>query len=201
MPTLFNAPLVPIIQLQLVTRDIMEFLVMLLVKRVVPDPLQILGPVLGHQRVLYVRRVCIHYRQTLLRVRPVVPDPLQIPGPALGQQRALLVSLACIHYLPTLRRVRPVPPLPTPPLSNAPLVPIKQSQRVTQDIMDLPVMLLAKRVLLVLLQILEQALGQHRVVLALPEVIRCRRTLLHVRPVPPFPTPPLSNAPLVPIKQ
>ena len=52
---------------------------------VVPDPLQILGPVLGHQRVLYVRRVCIHYRQTLLRVRPVVPDPLQIPGPALGQ--------------------------------------------------------------------------------------------------------------------
>jgi hypothetical protein len=106
-----------------------------------------------------------------------------------------------IMEIPVTHLVKNVPPLPTPPLSNAPLVPIKQSQRVTQDIMDLPVMLLAKRVLLVLLQILEQALGQHRVVLALPEVIRCRRTLLHVRPVPPFPTPPLSNAPMVPIKQ
>jgi hypothetical protein len=92
-----------------------------------------------------------------------------------------------IMEIPVTHLVKNVPPLPTPPLSNAPLVPIKQSQRVTQDIMDLPVMLLAKRVLLVLLQILEQALGQHRVVLALPEVIRCRRTLLHVRPVMPDP--------------
>jgi len=67
--------------------------------------------------------------------------------------------------------------------------------------MDLPVMLLAKRVLLVLLQILEQALGQHRVVIAPPEVIRCRRTLLRVRTVPSFPTPPQSSAPMVPIKK
>jgi hypothetical protein len=91
--------------------------------------------------------------------------------------------------------------LSTPPLSSAPLVPTKKLQRAMLDIMEILVMHLAKRVLLVLLQILEQALGQHRVVIAPPEVIRCRRTLLRVRTVPPFPTPPLSNAPLVPIKQ
>ena len=64
-----------------------------------------------------------------------------------------------------MQGVRPVPPLPTPPLSNAPLVPIKQLQPVTQDIMEIPVMHLVKRVVPVPLQILEQVPEQQRVLL------------------------------------
>ena len=44
--------------------------------------------------------------------------------------------------------VKHVPPLPTPPLSNAPLVPIKQLQPVMQVILGLPVMHLVKHVLM-----------------------------------------------------
>jgi len=39
-----------------------------------------------------------------------------------------------------------VPPLPTPPLFNAPLKPIKQSQPATQNIMEILVMHLVKHV-------------------------------------------------------
>jgi hypothetical protein len=117
--------------------------------------------------------------------------------------------------------VKHVPPLPTPPLSNVPLVPIKQLQPVTQDIMEIPVILLVKCVLPVLprileqilgqrhvrhvtpdpLQILEPVLGQQRVLLVLLAYIRRHRALLHVRPVPALPTPPLSNAPPISIKK
>jgi hypothetical protein len=70
--------------------------------------------------------------------------------------------------------------LPTPPLSNAPLVPIKQLQPVMLDIMDLPVMLLVKRVLLVRLQTLAQVVEQPRVLLAPRVCIPCLRTLIFV---------------------
>jgi hypothetical protein len=93
---------------------------------VVPVPKLIPEQVLGQQRVLLVPLVCIRCRRMLLHVRPAVPDPLQIPEPVLGQHRVLSVPLVCIHHPRTLRRVQPVPPLPTPPLSYAPLVPIKK---------------------------------------------------------------------------
>ena len=77
-----------------------------------------------------------------------------------------------------MQGVRPVPPLPTPPLSNAPLVPIKQLQPVTQDIMEISVMHLVKHVRLGPLQILEQVPGQQRVLLVPPVCIPHHRTLL-----------------------
>jgi hypothetical protein len=83
-----------------------------------------------------------------------------------------------------------------PPLSNAPLVPIKTLQRVMLDITGLPVMHIVKHVLPVFLQILEVLLGQHRVIIVLLGSIRWM-LLNHVRPVPPLPMPPLSSAPLV----
>jgi hypothetical protein len=112
----------------------------------------------------------------------VVPVPLQIPGQVPGQPRVLLVLVVRIHHLPPLLRVRPVPPLPTPPLSNAPLVPIKKLPLVTQGIMDLPVMLFVKHVLLVPLRILGQVPGQPRVLLVPLVRIRYLPTLLRVRP-------------------
>jgi hypothetical protein len=62
-----------------------------------------------------------------------------------------------------LQRVQPVPPLPTLPLYNAPLDPIKKLPRAMQDIMDLLVTRFVKRVLLDPLRILEQVPGQQRV--------------------------------------
>jgi len=53
--------------------------------------------------------------------------------------------------------------LPTPPLSNAPLVPIKKLQRVTQAIMDLLAMHRVKYVAPVPSQTVEQTLGQQSV--------------------------------------
>ena len=86
------------------------------------------------------------------------------------------------------------------PLSNAPLVSIKTLQRVMLDIMVFLVMHFVKRVLPVSLQILEQVLEQHRVIIVLLGSIRwmlqCR-----VRTVPPFPMLPPSNAPMLPIKK
>ena len=137
------------------------------VRPVVLDPLQIPGQVLGHQRVILVPLACIHHHRTCLRVQtvpplltlplfnaplnpikplqPVTPDimenlvmrfvkhvvpvPLQILEPALGQQRVPSVS-----------------PLLTPPQSNAPLIPIKQSQCVMPDTMENPVTQVAKDV-------------------------------------------------------
>jgi len=87
------------------------------------------------------------------------------------------------------------------PLSNAPLVSIKTLQRVMLDIMVFLVMHFVKRVLPTSLQILEQVLEQHRVIIVLLESIHRIRQLYHVRTVPPLSTPPLSSAPLVPIKQ
>tara|TARA_B110000858_G_scaffold186523_1_gene229800 strand:- start:226 stop:501 length:276 start_codon:yes stop_codon:yes gene_type:complete len=80
-------------------------------------------------------------------VKCVLLVPLQMPGSVLGQQRVLLVPLACIHYRRTLNCVRPANPLPTPPLSNAPLLPIKQLQPVTQNIMKILVMPLVQNVM------------------------------------------------------
>jgi hypothetical protein len=51
-----------------------------------------------------------------------------------------------------------------PPLSNAPPALIKPLQPVPQDTLEILVMLLVNCVLLVLIQILEPALAQHRVV-------------------------------------
>jgi hypothetical protein len=70
-----------------------------------------------------------------------------------------------------------VPLFPTPPLSNAPLVPIKKLPPVTLDIMDLPVMLLVKRAMPVPLQIPEHHRDQRRVLLVPRVCIRCLRTL------------------------
>ena len=138
---------------------------------------------------------------TILGVRRVLPVPKQIPEQILGQQRVLLVPLVCILYLRTLLHVRSVPPLPTPPLSNAPLLPIKKSHSVTQDIMEILVIHLVKRVLPVPLQILEQVLGQQRVLLVPLARIPYLRTLLHVRSVTPLSTPTLSNARIRPIRK
>ena len=67
--------------------------------------------------------------------------------------------------------VRRVPPLPTPPLSNAPLLPTKQLPPVMPDIMGLLVMPLAKRVVPVTLQIRALVLVQPRVLLVVLEII------------------------------
>jgi hypothetical protein len=48
--------------------------------------------------------------------------------------------------IPVMHLVKHVPPLPTPPLSNAPLVPTKKLQPVMQGILGLPVMHLVKHV-------------------------------------------------------
>jgi hypothetical protein len=64
-----------------------------------------------------------------------------------------------------------VPPFPTPPLSNAPLVPIKKLPRAMQDIMDLLVTHRVNHVLLesgVLRLILQRPLNANRVRLAGP---------------------------------
>ena len=80
------------------------------------------------------------------RALNVVPDLLQTLEQVPGQQHVLLAPLARIHYLLTLRRVRTVPPLPTPPLFNAPLVPIKQLKPVMLGITDCPVKTAARNV-------------------------------------------------------
>jgi hypothetical protein len=70
-----------------------------------------------------------------------------------------------------LLRVRPVPPLPTPPLFDAPLVPIKKLPRAMQDVMEMLVMHLVKRVLPesgVLRLELQRLLNVNRVRLAEP---------------------------------
>ena len=85
----------------------------------------------------------------------------------------------------TLLVVRHVPPLPTPPLSNAPLVPIKKLPLVTQGIMEILVMPLAKHVLVVPLRILGQVPGQPRVLLVPLVRIHYLPTLRPVRPVVP----------------
>jgi hypothetical protein len=114
-----------------------------LVKRVLPVTLQILERVLGQFLVKFV----------LLAPPPILEQILE-------QQLVHVVCLAYIHYFPTLRRVRPVPPLPTPPLSNAPLLSTKKLQPVTQDIMETRVIHRVKGVMPVPLQILEQRLGR-----------------------------------------
>ena len=63
-PPLSNAPLHPIKKLQPVMPGIMELLVMLLVKHVLPVPLQILEPVPGQQLVLLAPLARIHYLPT-----------------------------------------------------------------------------------------------------------------------------------------
>ena len=78
---------------------------------------------------------------------------IQILEQVLEQPRVLLVPWACIRCLRTLPPVRRVPALPTPPLSNAPLVRTKKLPPVMPGILGLLVMPLAKRVLLVPLQI------------------------------------------------
>ena len=62
-------------------------------------------------------------------------------------------------------------PLPTPPLSNAPLVRTKPLPPVMPGTMEILVMPLAKRAMPVPLQILEQVLGQPRVLLVVLEII------------------------------
>ena len=120
----------------------------------------------------------------MLLVKHVPPDQLQILEPMPGQQRVLRVPLAYIHYRRALLHARPAPLLPTPLLSNAPLVPIKQLQPVTQVIMDILVMHLVKLVVLIPLQILEPLLGQQRVIIVLLGSIRWMLQC-HVRTVPP----------------
>jgi hypothetical protein len=141
----------------------MDLLAMHRVKDVVPVPSQTVEQTLEHQRVLFVPRVCIRCRRTLLRVPRVPPVPLQILEQVPAQPRVLFVPLVCIHCRRTLLRVPRVPPLPTPPLSNAPLVPIKKLQRVTLAIMDPLAMHRVKNVALVPSQTVEQTLGQQSV--------------------------------------
>ena len=85
---------------------------------------------------------------------------IQILEQVLVQPRVLVVRLVSTRCLQTLPRVRLVPQLPTPPLSNAPLVRTKQLPPVMPGILEILVMPLAKRVLLVLIQILAQVLEQ-----------------------------------------
>ena len=162
----------------------MDLPVMLLAKRVLLVLLQILEQALGQHRVVIAPPEVIRCRRTLPRVRLVLLVPLQIPAQVLAQPRVLIAPLACIRYHRTLLRVRRVPPLPTPPLSNAPLVPIKQLQPVMLDIMETLVMLLVNRVLPVPLQIMEQVLAQPRVLLVLLVRIPCLRTLPRVLVAP-----------------
>jgi hypothetical protein len=75
-PPLFNAPLVLIKQLHPVMQDIMDLLVIHLVKRVVPVSLQILEQVPGQQRVLLVPLVRIPYLRTLKRAPRAVLVPI-----------------------------------------------------------------------------------------------------------------------------
>jgi hypothetical protein len=75
--------------------------------------------------------------------------------------------------------VKHVPPLPTPPLSNAPLVPIKSQPPVTQV----------------------TGWSRMRVVRALLLHMPSKATAQSVKPVPPLTMPPLSNAPLVRMKK
>ena len=113
------------------------------------------------------------------------------------------MPLVRIHYLPTLRHVRPVRPLPMPPLSNAPLVRMKKSLPVMPGILEILVMPLAKAVVLVPLQILEQVPGQPRVLLVPLVRIHYLPTLRHVRPVlrvTKVPTRPRSRVLRAPIK-
>ena len=79
------ALVIPMQQLQRVSLDIMEILVINLANFVVPVPRQIPEQVLGHQRVLHVPLVCIRHHRTLVRVQPVPPVPRQIPEQVLGQ--------------------------------------------------------------------------------------------------------------------
>jgi hypothetical protein len=83
----------------------------------------------------------------------------------------------------TAQSVKPVRPLPMPPLSNAPLVRMKKLLPVMPDILEILVMPLAKAVVLVPLQILEQVPGQPRVLLVPLVRIHYLPTLRHVRPV------------------
>ena len=70
-----------------------------------------------------------------------------------------------LALLVTILAVRRVPPLPTPPLSNAPLLRTKKLPPVMPDILGLLAMPLAKRAMPVPLQIREQMPGQPRVLL------------------------------------
>ena len=169
--------------------------------RVVLAPLQPLEQVVGHPRVLLAPLVCIRRRRTSHRVLRVPPVPLQILEPALGHPRVLLVPLVCIRCRRTSLRVPLAPPFPTPPLSNAPLVPIKQLQRATQAIMDPLAMHHVENVAPVPSQTLEQTLGQQRVLFVPLVSIPWLPPLVLVRPVPPLPTPPLSNVRILPIKK
>ena len=104
-------------------------------------------------------------------VKHVLPISLQILEQVLGQQPVLVVPLVCTPYRRTSVRVRIVPALPTPPLSNAPLVRTKPLPPVMPGTMEILVMPLAKRAMPVPLQILEQVLGQPRVLLVVLEII------------------------------
>ena len=76
-----------------------------------------------------------------------------------------------LALLVTILAVRRVPPLPTPPLSNAPLVRMKKLPPVMPDIMGLLAMPLAKRAMPVTLQIRALVLVQPRVLLVVLEII------------------------------
>ena len=83
---------------------------------------------------------------TILHVPGATLVPLQIPEQVSVQPRVLLVPRVCIRYRRTLPYVRRVPPLPTPPLSNAPLLPTKKLPPVMLDITERPVKAAARDV-------------------------------------------------------
>ena len=132
-----------------------------------------------------------------------MPCPSPILERRQGLHIVLVVTLVCIRCLRTFLRVRRVHPFVTPPLSNAPLVRIKKSLPVMPGILEILVMPLAKAVVLVPLQILEQVPGQPRVLLVPLVHIHYLPTLRHVRPVlrvAKVPTRPQSRVLRAPIK-
>ena len=94
-----------------------------------------------------------------------MPVTLQIPEHYREQRGVLLVPRVCIRCRRTLPHVRRVPALPTLPLSNAQMLPTKQLSPVMPDIMGLLAMPLAKRAMLVPLQIRALLLVQPTVLL------------------------------------
>ena len=111
--------------------------------------------------------------------------PMELTALLVRQVVRILQLLVLLEpMLLVQQRVRPVRPLPTPLLSNAPLVLIKKLPPVMLDILGLPVMLFVKHVLPVPLRILEPVPGQQRVLLVRVVRIHYRQTLRNVRLVP-----------------
>jgi hypothetical protein len=100
--------------------------------------------------------------KVMVRVRTTKNVICLVPTPT-GLNAKRSVSLAStVNVIKILLASKRVPPLPTL-RSNAPLLLIKQLLPVTQGIMDIPVMLLAKPVLPDPLRILGPVSGQPRV--------------------------------------